>query len=100
MFRGQVTPLTQSIESLLEEFTNSIVLKATVGDRLVDSVRTRQNGDTCSIGRLIVDPELQGQGIGSQLLRSIEARFNDVSKFELFTGNKSEANIRLYQRHG
>jgi ribosomal protein S18 acetylase RimI-like enzyme len=93
-------PLTQSMESLLEEFTNSIVLKATLGDRLVGSVRARQNGDTCSIGRLIVHPELQGQGIGSQLLRSIEARFNDVSKFELFTGNKSEANIRLYQRHG
>ena len=93
-------PLTQSIESLLEEFTNSIVLKATLGDRLVGSVRGRQNGDTCLIGRLIVDPELQGQGIGSQLLRNIEARFNEVSRFELFTGSKSEANIRLYQRHG
>jgi len=93
-------PLTQSIESLLEEFTNSIVLKATLGDRLVGSVRARQNGDTCLIGRLIVDPELQGQGIGSQLLRNIEARFNEVSRFELFTGSKSEANIRLYQRHG
>ena len=93
-------PLTQSIESLLEEFTKSIVLKATLGDRLVGSVRAMQTGDTCAIGRLIVHPELQGQGIGSKLLRSIEERFKGVSKFELFTGSRSEANIRLYQRHG
>jgi GNAT superfamily N-acetyltransferase len=43
---------------------------------------------------------LQGQGIGSQLLRNIETKFNRVAKFDLFTGTKSEANIRLYQRHG
>jgi GNAT superfamily N-acetyltransferase len=95
-----LAPLTQSLESLLEEFTHSIVLRATLGERLVGSVRARRNGDTCCIGRLIVHPELQGQGIGSQLLRSIEAKFKDVSKFELFTGSRSEANIHLYQRHG
>ncbi len=64
------------------------------------SVRGRQNGDTCAIGRLIVHPSLQGQGIGSLLLRSIEERFADVAKYELFAGSRSEANIRLYQRRG
>lgn len=93
-------PLTQTIESLREDFANSVVLKATLGDRLVGSVRARQSGDRCEIARLIVHPELQGRGIGSQLLRSIEERFSTVSRFELFTGSKSEANIRLYQRHG
>lgn len=93
-------PLTQTIESLGEEFTRSVVLKATLGDQLVGSVRATQNGDTCAIGRLIVHPDVQRQGIGSQLLRSIEERFTGVSKFELFTGSKSEANIRLYHRHG
>jgi ribosomal protein S18 acetylase RimI-like enzyme len=93
-------PLTQTMDSLRSEFTNSIVLKATLGERLVGSVRARQNGDVCVIGRLVVHPELQGQGIGSQLLRAIEARFSNVARFELFTGSKSEANIRLYQRHG
>jgi ribosomal protein S18 acetylase RimI-like enzyme len=93
-------PLTQTLESLLEELTHSIILKATLGDRLVGSVRARRDGETCAIGRLIVHPELQGQGIGSQLLRNVEARFGDVARFELFTGSRSEANIRLYQRHG
>jgi ribosomal protein S18 acetylase RimI-like enzyme len=95
-----LAPLTQTIESLLEEFTRSMVLKATVDKRLVGSVRARQNGETCSIGSLIVHPEFQRQGIGSQLLRDIEAKFKGASRFELFTGHKSEANIRLYQRHG
>jgi len=93
-------PLTQALESLIEEFNHSIILKATLGDRLVGSVRARQEGDTCLIGRLVVHPDVQGQGIGSQLLRDVEARFHDAARFELFTGSRSEANIRLYQRHG
>jgi ribosomal protein S18 acetylase RimI-like enzyme len=93
-------PLTQTLESLLEDLTHSIVLKATLGDRVVGSVRARRDGETCAIGRLVVHPELQGRGIGSQLLRSIETRFVGVARFELFTGSRSEANIRLYQRHG
>ena len=95
-----LAPLMQSIESLREEFGRSTVLKATVGGRLVGSVRARQNAETCSIGSLIVHPEFRRQGIGSQLLRDVEARFKGASRFELFTGHRSEANLRLYQRHG
>jgi ribosomal protein S18 acetylase RimI-like enzyme len=93
-------PLAQTLDSLIEEFAHTIILKATMADRIVGSVRARQEGDTCLIGRLVVHPEVQGQGIGSRLLRSIEARFGGAVRFELFTGSKSEANIRLYQRHG
>jgi len=34
------------------------------------------------------------------LMRAIEAQFPAVSGFELFTGSRSEANIRLYVRLG
>ena len=95
-----IPPLTQTMESILGEFTSMIILKATLNNRLVGSVRARLNNDTCAIGRLVVHPEHQGQGIGTNLLRSIEEQCHDVSKYELFTGTKSEANIRLYQRHG
>lgn len=93
-------PLTQTLESLREEFTTSVILKATVDNRIVGSVRAKINEDTCAIGRLIVHPEFQGRGIGSKLLQAIEASCTGAAKFELFTGSKSEANIRLYQRHG
>jgi ribosomal protein S18 acetylase RimI-like enzyme len=93
-------PLTQTLESLLDEFSGLIVLKAVAADQLVGSVRAKESMGTCAIGRLIVQPELQGQGIGSKLMASVESRFPNVARFELFTGSKSEANIRLYRRLG
>lgn len=96
-------PLTQDIESLREEFRTSLVLKATVAeDRLVGSVRAEVDdvSGTAAIGRLIVQPEFQGRGIGSELLKAVEAACAGVARLELFTGSRSEATIRLYQRHG
>lgn len=93
-------PLTQTLESLREEFTTSVILKATVDNRIVGSVRAKVREGTCAIGRLIVHPESQGRGIGSKLLQAIEASCTGAARFQLFTGSKSEANIRLYQRHG
>jgi ribosomal protein S18 acetylase RimI-like enzyme len=97
----KLPPLTQDIESLREEFGTSVVLKATTASgRLVGSVRARVIDGTAAIGRLIVHPEYQRRGIGSQLLRAIEAACPGAAKFELFTGSRSEATIRLYQSHG
>lgn len=93
-------PLTQRLESLLEELTTSRVLKATEGGRLVGSVRAREKDGVCHIGRLIVQPALQGQGVGTLLMRHIEAEFPSVRAFELFTGSRSEGNLRLYERLG
>jgi ribosomal protein S18 acetylase RimI-like enzyme len=95
-----IPPLTQSIESLREEFASSVVLKAVDGERIVGSVRARESGGTCHVGRLIVDPELQGGGIGTRLMRSVETAFPAARRFELFTGSRSESNIRLYERLG
>ena len=95
-----IPPLTQTIESLVEEFSASIVLKVVVEGQLVGSVRARVNNDTCQIGRLIVHPAFQRRGIGSGLLKTIEGQCSPVARFELFTGSKSENNIRLYQRAG
>jgi ribosomal protein S18 acetylase RimI-like enzyme len=95
-----IPPLTQTLESLTLEFNDFVVLKAMEGDRLAGSVRATARGDVCEIGRLVVHPELQGRGIGSSLLREIEARFDQVARYELFTGGRSEGNIRLYRRHG
>jgi ribosomal protein S18 acetylase RimI-like enzyme len=47
-----------------------------------------------------VHPDLQRHGIGTRLMQAIEARFQDAERYELFTGNKSEGNIRLYGRLG
>ena len=96
----KLPPLTQSLDSLRAEFDSSRVLKALDGETLVGSVRARGTSGICHIGRLIVAPGLQGRGIGTRLMRAVEAEFPDVDRFELFTGSRSEANLRLYERLG
>jgi len=93
-------PLTQTLVALREEFAASVTLKATVVGRLVGSVRAREANGVCQVGRLIVHPEQQGHGVGTMLMRHIEAEFPGASSFELFTGSRSEGNLRLYERLG
>lgn len=92
--------LTQTVESLQTEFAQQIILKAVKDDEIVGSVRALMQQDICKIGRLIVHPKHQRQGIGSQLLSSVEILHRQARLFELFTGSKSLDNIRLYQKHG
>ncbi len=93
-------PLTQSLASMREDIATMTVLVAVVAGSIVGSVRGRLSKGTCHIGRLIVEPQWQSQGIGTALLAAIEQRFPEAENFELFTGSKSSGNLRLYQRLG
>jgi ribosomal protein S18 acetylase RimI-like enzyme len=95
-----IPPLTQSLDSLKAEILAGGVLKYSQGKAIIGSVRASLQDGKCEIGRLIVAPEFQGQGIGSALLAAIEARFPNAQCFALFTGSRSAGNIRLYRRHG
>lgn len=93
-------PLRQTLDSLRAEFESNCVLKALADGRVVGSVRAREVDGVCHVGRLVVSPELQGRGLGTRLMRAIEAEFPGAGRFELFTGSRSTANIRLYERLG
>ena len=45
-------------------------------------------------------PDYQGRSIGTRLMYAIEALFPQAERFELFTGERSVGNIRLYERLG
>jgi ribosomal protein S18 acetylase RimI-like enzyme len=75
-------------------------LKALIKDLLVGSVRAHQEAETCYVGRLIVHPSYQNQGIGTILMKNIESKFKNVKRFEIFTGKSDKKNIYLYQKLG
>ncbi len=93
-------PLTQTLDALIAEMGKGITLKVVINHQLIGSVRASTENSVCKINRLIIHPEFQGQGIGSALMKKIESLHNRSSKFELFTGNKSLSNIRIYQKLG
>lgn len=93
-------PLTQTTEALQQEFLALSVLKAMHSGKIVGSVRAQLINNVCHIGRLIVHPDFQKKGIGTALLHDIESLFKHAKSYELFTGNKSEGNIKLYRNRG
>ena len=58
------------VRAWIDEWTTWCVR---VGPRLVGAVRAKREGDTWEIGRLMVAPDLAGQGLGGWLLRYAEA---------------------------
>ena len=63
------------------------------------AVKEYEENGTIYIGKLMVHPKMQKQGIGTQLLLAMENEFPN-HRYELFTSSKSISNIRLYERLG
>ena len=95
-----IPPLVQTLEEIKNDYSNQIFLKATADGKIRGSVRAFGKEGTCYIGRLIVHPDFQNQGIGTKLMAKIEEIFEDAKRFELFTGHKSKKNLYLYQKLG
>ncbi|KAA0940898.1 MULTISPECIES: GNAT family N-acetyltransferase [Streptomyces] len=99
-----IEPLTQSLDSLKAELADSTVLVARLGDEVVASVRGAVDTDgTARIDKLIVHPRMQRHGLGGRLLDAVEARLAATAgakSFQLFTGHRSDRNLRLYRKHG
>jgi len=93
-------PLTQTLRELLEEYDDHTILAAWLGEDVVGSERARLEDGTCHVGRLVVHPRLQGRGLGTRLMREIEASFPEAGRYELFTGYLSEGNLHLYRKLG
>ena len=96
-----IPALHETHDEVLQWATAWTTFVVRVGGRLVGAVRGIQDGATWDIGRLMVAPDLAGRGVGSALLQLIESVAPDgTDGFALFTGAKSERNLRLYERAG
>ena len=83
-----IPPMRQTPEEIEDEFQTSTFLKASVDGRIIGSVRAYLEDGTCYIGRLIVHPEFQNQGIGKKLMSMAEelAKDNNCSRVRVISG--------------
>ncbi len=100
-------PLTQTLADLLAAYDTHHILVARLGEagdegaEVVGSIRgCMADGGTCHVGRLMVHPRVQRRGLGVRLMRALEGHFVAADRYELFTGPRSEGNVRLYHRLG
>jgi ribosomal protein S18 acetylase RimI-like enzyme len=98
--KWDIEPLRQTLEELIAQWDDQVILKALEGGVLAGSVRGRVQGETCYVGKLMVKPELQNRGVGKQLLQEMEKQFPAARRFELFTGEKSLKNLHVYKKLG
>lgn len=95
-----LAPLNQTLNEIEDDFENKFFLKAVLDGKIVGSVRTYLEKDSCFIGRLVVHPNYQNYGIGKKMMKNIEEKFFSVNRFEIFTGDKSRRNIYFHQKRG
>lgn len=95
-----IEPLTQTLLSIEADFESYTFLKAIYKNKILGAIKLKTEKDNCWIGRLIVSPNYQKQGIGRKLLMEAENAFPDIHTYHLFTGNKSVHNIHLYESAG
>ena len=95
-----IPPLKQTLADVEDEYQRGIILKALDENNvIIGSVRAFCDNGTVYIGKLMVHPSKQGQGIGTQLLLEMEKQYPN-QRYELFTSTRSEKNIALYKKLG
>lgn len=98
-----IPPLTQTFDELKAdlEADGVITLGGWLGHRLVGSIRVLVEGPKATLGRFAVAPDLQGQGIGTDLLSAIVPYLPEgIEEVWVFTGRDSLQNLAMYAKHG
>lgn len=97
----EVPALTETLDDVSAWVDEYRVVVARRGERLVAAGRGRLHDGVWEVSRLMVAPDLQGQGLGRRMLQRVEELApREVTGFRLFTGARSAGNIRMYRKAG
>lgn len=95
-----IHPMTQTLEELEEEYQTYTYFKAIdEKGQIIGSIRGYIENDTSYIGRTVVHPYYQGQGIGTAMIKRLE-QINTAPRYEINSSIRCPGNIRLYERLG
>jgi predicted N-acetyltransferase YhbS len=96
----EIPPLQEQAASIEDHVQNQIALVAKQDGAVIGCVRGLVEGQVCLIRALAVEPSKHGQGVGSALLRALEAELFNVERIDLTTNTLMEGNVPFYERHG
>lgn len=99
---AHIPPLLETLESLRAGLSDGQVVSIGLRDgHRLGAVRCRLHDRVGAVGRLVVAPDRQREGLGGRLLDTVEAMVRDrVDRLAIFTGEHSAGNRRLYAAHG
>ncbi|QJW37464.1 GNAT family N-acetyltransferase [Cellulosimicrobium protaetiae] len=98
-----IPPLTQTLHELRDDLAREdvVTIGAWLGPRLVGSVRVEIEDSKATLGRLAVAPDMQGRGIGTQMLLEVLPYLPEqTTEIWVFTGKDSKQNLAMYTKHG
>ena len=91
-------------KGLLQTFENEsiTVLKYTENDKIIGTVSLEKQGEKLYLGMLTVSPDLQGGGVGKQLLKAAEvfAQEENIPIIVMTVISVRAELIAWYERHG
>lgn len=97
----RIPPLHEDLDAVRASLRTHPTWVVRAGGRLIASVRGHLDERGWEVGRLMVAPDRQGEGLGRRLLAHAEAVAPPgVERFWLLTGAGSERNQRMYRRAG
>ena len=96
----EIPPLKSNIEEMENEMKEKQIFKAVFKDKIIGSIRGYEKDNICYIEKIIVHDDYQNIGIGKKLISYIESYYKNCKNYKLFTGSKSEKNLKLYQKLG
>lgn len=102
LYGPDIPPLRETPETMAREVAEGKRLLVGVHEgKVVASLRMKTLEDgAVYFGRLSVDPDLQGKGIGQRMALAVETLHPDAPGFVLDCGDKSEENMYIYTKLG
>jgi ribosomal protein S18 acetylase RimI-like enzyme len=92
----------KNIPTVYDEAGGAFIIAETQGRIVGMGALRRVNGETAEIKRMRVQPEFQGQGLGTRMLKLLESKAKEFGyvKLILDTSLLQQAALHIYSKYG